>query len=121
MGQEPDRGPCIWSACWTGWVASAPVTGPGHSRQRGLSIGFERIIDLLDLYDADVPVADALRVARDLRAEGRTASPFAETVRPSPNSTAWASWGFASFVHLRPDQNLATPLAERGLDRSTTN
>ncbi len=59
----------------------------------GFSIGFERIVDLLArsqqrdavavLVEADVPVADALAVARELRAASAGAGRVVETVRRS--------------------------------------
>ncbi|HEY9475247.1 MAG TPA: histidine--tRNA ligase [Mycobacteriales bacterium] len=91
----------------------------------GFSIGFERIVDLLDqvpdrqavavLYDTDVPVTEALRVARDLRAEGRTASSVRRQGRFATQLERLASWGFTSFVHLRPDQDPTIPPTERVL------
>jgi len=74
----------------------------------GFSIGFERIVDLLSrrpsrhalavLIEADVPVADALAVARDLRGPGQVV----ETVRRSGKFGAQLrrleTAGFSGFV-----------------------
>jgi histidyl-tRNA synthetase len=74
----------------------------------GFSIGFERIVDLLArgpvqdalavLVEADVPVADALEVARDLRRSGQVV----ETVRRSGKFGAQLNRleaaGFTGFV-----------------------
>jgi histidyl-tRNA synthetase len=74
----------------------------------GFSIGFERIVDLLSrrlernavavLAEADVPVADALAVAREMREPGRVV----ETVRRSGKFAAQLkrleAAGFSGFV-----------------------
>jgi histidyl-tRNA synthetase len=77
----------------------------------GFSIGFERIVDLLSrelakdavavLVEGDVPVADALAVAREMRSPGRVV----ETVRRSGKFGAQlkrlATAGFTGFVLVR--------------------
>jgi histidyl-tRNA synthetase len=79
----------------------------------GFSIGFERIVDLLSrepsrdavavLVEQDVPVADALAVAREIRQGGRVV----ETVRRSGKFAAQlkrlASAGFTGFVLVRAE------------------
>jgi histidyl-tRNA synthetase len=80
----------------------------------GFSLGFERIVDLLTwlpprdavavLTEADVPVADALEAARDLRVV-LGASRVVETVRRSGKFGAQLkrleAAGFGGFVSLR--------------------
>jgi histidyl-tRNA synthetase len=83
----------------------------------GFSIGFERIVDLLSrevsrdalavLVEGDVPVADALEVARDLRgSSGRVV----ETVRRSGKLGAQlrrlAGAGFSGFVLVRAEDGV---------------
>jgi histidyl-tRNA synthetase len=79
----------------------------------GFSIGFERIVDLLSrdqtraatavLVEGDVPLADALEVARELRADGLVV----ETVRRSGKFGAQLKRlegaGFARFLLVRPE------------------
>jgi len=83
----------------------------------GFSIGFERIVDLLSrelardavalLAESDVPVADAVAVARELRtgAEGAGGARVVETVRRSGKFGAQLkrleAAGFTGFVTLR--------------------
>ncbi len=78
----------------------------------GFSIGFERIVDLLArhpsrdavavLVEPEVPVADALEVARDLRAVTGSSALVVETVRRSGKFGAQLkrleSAGFSGFV-----------------------
>jgi histidyl-tRNA synthetase len=80
----------------------------------GFSIGFERIVDLLSselardavavLVEGDVPVADALEVARDLRAAGVPGG-VVEVVRRSGKFGAQLkrleTAGFSGFVLVR--------------------
>lgn len=80
----------------------------------GFSIGFERIVDLLSqelardavalLVEGDVPVADAVAAARDLRA-GSEGARVVETVRRSGKFGAQLkrleAAGFTGFVLLR--------------------
>lgn len=89
----------------------------------GFSIGFERIVDLLVgatrqesvavLYESDVPAAQALAVARELRADGRSVSPVARRGKFGAQLGRLTEWGFTSFVHLRAADSDA--LEERGL------
>ena len=87
----------------------------GHDVQAcGFSLGFERIVDLLALQpsrdavavltEADVPVADALEVARELRVV-LGASRVVETVRRSGKFGAQLkrleAAGFGGFVSVR--------------------
>lgn len=79
----------------------------------GFSIGFERIVDLLEsappreavavLYDAEIAPAEVLTAARRLRADGRTVSPIRRRGKFGAQLGRLAEWGFTSFVHLRAD------------------
>jgi histidyl-tRNA synthetase len=85
----------------------------------GFSLGFERIVDLLAavrsrdavavLVEADVPVADALSVARDLRVVSGV-SRVVETVRRSGKFGAQLKRlegaGFGSFVLVRVEDGV---------------
>ena len=94
----------------------------------GFSLGFERIVDLLAwrpprdavavLTEADVPVADALEVARELRSvvgEGRVV----ETVRRSGKFGAQLkrleAAGFTGFVLVRVENGAVVRGEERAL------
>ena len=82
----------------------------------GFSIGFERIVDLLSrevardavavLVEADVPVADALAVARQMRGDSGTGR-VVETVRRSGKFGAQLkrlrAAGFTGFVLIRSE------------------
>ena len=82
----------------------------------GFSIGFERIVDLLSrevardavavLVEADVPVADALAVARQMRGDSGTGR-VVETVRRSGKFGAQlkrlGAAGFTGFVLIRSE------------------
>jgi histidyl-tRNA synthetase len=84
----------------------------------GFSLGFERIVDLLAvqpsreavavLTEADVPVADALEVARELRVV-LGASRVVEMVRRSGKFGAQLkrleAAGFSSFVHVQVEDD----------------
>ena len=77
----------------------------------GFSIGFERIVDLLEraarreavalLVESDVPTIEILAAARNLRGEGLAI----ETIRRSGKFGAQLTWletaGFTAFIHLR--------------------
>ena len=85
----------------------------------GFSIGFERIVDLLSaelardavavLVEGDVPVADALEVARDLRAAGAGGG-VVEVVRRSGKFGAQLKRlemaGFSGFVLVRAEDGV---------------
>jgi len=94
----------------------------------GFSLGFERIVDLLSLppsreavavlVEADVPVADALLVARELRAVVG-ASRVVETVRRSGKFGAQLkrleTAGFGGFVSVRLENGVVVRGEVRGL------
>lgn len=84
----------------------------------GFSIGFERIVDLVAiaptaervavLYDADVPVGQALDVARQLREEGGVVvSPVRRSGKFAAQLTRLEGWGFTAFLPVLAGQDLA--------------
>jgi histidyl-tRNA synthetase len=91
----------------------------------GFSIGFERIVDLLSreisrdavalLVEGDVPVVDALAVAREMRAAGRVV----ETVRRSGKFGAQLkrleAAGFSGFTVVRVEDGVVLRGEERAL------
>jgi histidyl-tRNA synthetase len=91
----------------------------------GFSIGFERIVDLLSqhlgrdavavLVEGDVPLADALAVAREMRGAGRVV----ETVRRSGKFGAQLkrleAAGFGGFVLVRSDNGATVRGEQRAL------
>jgi histidyl-tRNA synthetase len=92
----------------------------------GFSIGFERIVDLLDgarardavvvLYETDATPGEVLAAARTLRAEGRTVASIRRQGKFGAQLGRLANWGFTSFVHLRAgagDELEQRPLGSR--------
>jgi histidyl-tRNA synthetase len=87
----------------------------------GFSIGFERIVDLLSrqlvrdavavLVEADVPVADALAVARDMREPGQVVETVRRSGKFGAQLTRLAAAGFSGFVLVR-SENGATVRGE---------
>ena len=77
----------------------------------GFSIGFERIVDLLDrtaprdayavLIEAEVPVVSALAIARDLRQRGRVIETIRRSGKIGAQLKRLEAAGFAGFVHVR--------------------
>ncbi len=77
----------------------------------GFSLGFERIIDLLDaapkpqtlalLYDVDSPLPEVLAAARALRAQGRSVSVLARRGQLGKQLARLEQWGFTAFAYLR--------------------
>ncbi|WP_228771458.1 histidine--tRNA ligase [Actinokineospora iranica] len=88
----------------------------------GFSIGFERIVDLIEgagsraavavLYEADVPLPTVVGSARELRRDGRTVSPIRRRGKLGAQLGRLTEWGFTSVVHLRADG----PTEERPLE-----
>jgi histidyl-tRNA synthetase len=80
----------------------------------GFSIGFERIVDLMDttlrtdavavLHEADVPAAEVMAVARQLRAEGRQVTTIKRRGKFGAQLGRLEEWGYASFVHVKPGE-----------------
>lgn len=89
----------------------------------GFSIGFERIVDLLDstrigqavavLYEADATPREVLAAARALRADGRVVATIPRRGKFGAQLGRLAEWGFTSFAHLRA--GAADTLEERQL------
>lgn len=79
----------------------------------GFSIGFERIVDLLEqkldrpktavLYESDVAVPDALAAARRLRAEHGEVSAIKRSGKFPAQLKRLEEWGFTAFARLRGD------------------
>ncbi|MET0233068.1 MAG: histidine--tRNA ligase [Kibdelosporangium sp.] len=77
----------------------------------GFSIGFERIVDLLDsaprteavalLHEADVTPAEVLAVARELRAGGRQVTAVRRRGKFGAQLGRLQEWGYTSLVHLK--------------------
>jgi histidyl-tRNA synthetase len=88
----------------------------------GFSIGFERIVDLLHaprtrdalavLTEPGVSVPEALAVARDLRAEGRTVEVVPRSGKFGAQLKRLETAGFTAFITVSPD---GTRSAERPL------
>ncbi len=76
----------------------------------GFSIGFERILELLEttprnetvalVYEPDVPPARALAAARHLRADGHQVATIARSGKLAAQLARLESWGFGSWLHL---------------------
>jgi histidyl-tRNA synthetase len=88
----------------------------------GFSIGFERIVDLLDaprtraalavLTEPGVAVPDALAAARDLRAAGRTVEVIPRSGKFGAQLKRLEAAGFTAFITVTPEGILS---AERPL------
>ena len=88
----------------------------------GFSIGFERIVDLLDaprtraalavLIEPGVAVPDALAAARDLRAQGRTVEVIPRSGKFGAQLKRLEAAGFTAFITVTPEGILS---AERPL------
>jgi len=97
----------------------------------GFSIGFERITDLIAtrpprnavavLAEPDVSPADALAVARGLRAEGQVTEVIRRSGKLAAQLTRLEGAGFSAYLHLRAD-DVATvqPRTLRPLGRAAT-
>ncbi|MGH3931468.1 MAG: histidine--tRNA ligase, partial [Pseudonocardiaceae bacterium] len=85
----------------------------------GFSIGFERIVDLLDqthrqdaiavLYDSDVPMTRVLAIARGLRTDGQRVAVIGRSGKFGAQLARLESWGFTALVHLRVDDSEVPP------------
>ena len=92
----------------------------------GFSIGFERIVDLLEaartedrlalLVESAVPLPDVLAAARRLRADGRSVSVVPRTGRFAAQLGRLTDWGFTGFAQLRVGDAGTEEIAERRLD-----
>jgi histidyl-tRNA synthetase len=91
----------------------------------GFSIGFERIVDLLSreltrdavavLVEAEVPVADALAVAREMRTGGRVVEVVRRSGKFGAQLKRLAAAGFGGFVLVRLEDGVPVPGELRAL------
>ena len=94
----------------------------------GFSLGFERIVDLLEqstrrntvalLAEADVPVTELLAAARDLRGQGRAIETVRRSGKFGAQLTRLEDAGFTAFIHLRNDNGVITLGETRTLGES---
>jgi histidyl-tRNA synthetase len=83
----------------------------------GFSIGFERIVDMLDnlpredsvavLFEPDVPLARVFEVARGIRRDGRTAAVQPRSGKFGAQLGRLEAGGYSSFIALRADNDAA--------------
>jgi histidyl-tRNA synthetase len=84
----------------------------------GFSIGFERIVDLIErgtrrdtialLAEANVPTIEVLATARDLRNQGQAIEVIRRSGKFGAQLTRLENAGFSAFVHLRNDDGTIT-------------
>jgi histidyl-tRNA synthetase len=84
----------------------------------GFSLGFERIVDLLEqsarrdtvalLAEADVPVIEVLATARDLRSKGQAIEAVRRSGKFGTQLTRLENAGFTAFIHLSNDNGVIT-------------
>jgi histidyl-tRNA synthetase len=84
----------------------------------GFSIGFERIVDLLEraarreavalLVEADVPTIEILATARGLRGEGLAIETIRRSGKFGAQLTRLEGAGFTAFIHLRNEGGVIT-------------
>jgi histidyl-tRNA synthetase len=84
----------------------------------GFSLGFERIVDLLEqsarrdtvalLAEADVPVTEVLAAARSLRSKGQAVEVVRRSGKFGAQLTRLENAGFNAFIHLRNDNGVIT-------------
>jgi histidyl-tRNA synthetase len=94
----------------------------------GFSIGFERIVDLLErgtqrdtvalLAEADVPAIEILATARDLRNRGQAIEAIRRSGKFGAQLTRLENAGFTAFIHLRNDNGIITRAEMRTLGKS---
>jgi histidyl-tRNA synthetase len=94
----------------------------------GFSIGFERIVDLLDqgtrrdtvalLAEADVPVTEVLAAARELRGQGQAVEAVRRSGKFGAQLARLENAGFTAFIHLRNDHGLISRGEIRTIGRS---
>src|ERR1700678_471095 len=92
----------------------------------GFSIGFERIVDLLEragrreavalLVEAHVPTIEILATARGLRGEGLAIETIRRSGKFGAQLTRLEGAGFTAFIHLRNDNGVITRGEVRALD-----
>jgi histidyl-tRNA synthetase len=91
----------------------------------GFSIGFERILNLLNrgvgqeslalLYDADTPTATVLAASRRLRAEGHRVSTIRRSGKLGAQLSRLEGWGFTAYAHVVADADPGDTLLIRPL------
>ena len=84
----------------------------------GFSIGFERIVDLIErsarrdtvalLAEADIPAVEVLAAARALRSQGQAIEIVRRSGKFGAQLTRLEAAGFAAFIHLRSDDGAVT-------------
>ena len=84
----------------------------------GFSIGFERIVDLLEraarreavalLVESDVPTVEILAAARSLRGDGLAIETIRRSGKFGAQLTRLESAGFTAFIQLRNDNGVIT-------------
>ena len=94
----------------------------------GFSLGFERIVDLLEqnarrdtvalLAEADVPVTEVLAAARDLRSQGQAVEAVRRSGKFGAQLTRLQNAGFTAFIHLRNDNGVIARGETRTLGES---
>jgi len=94
----------------------------------GFSIGFERIVDLLEratrreavalLVEADVPTIEILAAARALRSEGQSIETIRRSGKFGAQLTRLEGAGFTAFIQLRADGGRVTRSEPRALGGS---
>jgi histidyl-tRNA synthetase len=94
----------------------------------GFSIGFERIVDLLErgtrrdtvalLVEADVPTIEILATARALRNQGQAIETIRRSGKFGAQLTRLEGSGFTAFIHVRNDNGAITRSETRALGAS---
>lgn len=84
----------------------------------GFSIGFERIVDLIErsarrdtvalLAEANVPAIEILATARELRGQGQATEIVRRSGKFGAQLTRLEASGFTAFIHLRNDDGAIT-------------
>ena len=84
----------------------------------GFSIGFERIVDLIErsaqrdivalLAEANVPAIEVLATARELRSQGQATEIVRRSGKFGAQLTRLQTSGFTAFIHLRNDDGTIT-------------
>jgi histidyl-tRNA synthetase len=94
----------------------------------GFSIGFERIVDLIErsarrdtvalLAEPDVPVTEVLAAARALRSQGQAIEIVRRSGKFGAQLTRLETAGFSAFIHLRNDGGVTAHGEMRSLGSS---
>ena len=94
----------------------------------GFSIGFERIVDLIErgarrdavalLAEPDVPVTEVLAAARALRSQGQAIEIVRRSGKFGAQLTRLEAAGFSAFIHLRNDSGITAHGEMRSLGAS---